>query len=132
MSVNKEIGTTTKRLIAIYTTRGDVGAFLNYPYIHNRQGEWIGWVNAERQVYSVHGHYVGWLSNDPRILRKQSSGYLKPRQDPPPPPNPLIPPAIVPLAPMMPELPIGVNDVLVDLLDLLPAVDFGDLREDMD
>jgi len=120
------------RLIAIYTTSGDVGGYLKYPYIYNRQGEWIGWVTPQRQVYSVHGHYVGYLSDDPRILRKQSSGYLKPRQPPPTVPSHITPPATVPLAPMMPELPIGVKDVLEELPEMLPAVDFGDLREDMD
>jgi len=120
------------KIIPIYTTRGDVGAFLSYPYIYNREGEWIGWVNVKKQVYSVHGHYVGWLSTDPRILRKQSSGYLKPLNNPPPHPNPITPPANVPLAPMLAELPIGVNDVLEERPDLMPAVDFGDLRDDMD
>jgi len=120
------------RLIAIYTTNGDVGGFLRFPHLFNRQGEWIGWVTPERQVYSVHGHYVGYLSDDPRILRKQSSGYLKPRRSPPPPQKSINPPATVPLAPMMPELPIGVYDVLEDREDMLPAIDFGDLRDDMD
>ena len=120
------------KLIAIYTTRGDVGGFLIYPYIYNRQGEWMGWVTPQRQVYSVHGHYVGYLSDDPRILRKQSSGFLKPQLPPPVIPPPINPPASVPLAPMMPELPIGISDVLEELPEMLPGVDFGDLREDMD
>ncbi len=119
-------------LIVIYTTSGDVGAFLQYPYLYNRQGEWIGWVTSQRQVYSVHGHYVGHLSDDPRILRRQSSGYLKPFQPPPQPPLKLSTPATVPLAPMMPEVPIGMYDVLEESPDMLPSVDFGDLREDMD
>lgn len=121
-----------QKLIAIYTTRGDVGAFLRYPYIYNCAGEWIGWVTDQRQVYSVHGHYVGYLSGDPRILRKHSSGYLKPRRDPPPRPERLHPPSNLPLAPMMPEVPIGSYDVLEERPDMLPPVDFGDLREDMD
>lgn len=120
------------RLIPIYTSRGDCEAFLSYPHIFNRQGEWMGWVTSERQVYSVHGHYVGWLSDDPRILRKHSSGYLKPRRTPPPPPQRVIPPASVPLAPMLPELPMGVFDVLLEMPELLPMIDFGDLKEDMD
>jgi hypothetical protein len=33
---------------------------------------------------------------------------------------------------MMPELPIGSYDVIEDRPDMLPAVDFGDLRDDMD
>src|SRR4030042_4853409 len=99
--------TTTKKLIAIYTTQGDVGAFLHYPFLFNRLGEWIGWVTPTRQVYSVHGHYVGQLSNEPRILRKYSSGYLKPRVAPPPRPDKIIPPPNIPLPPMMPEVPLG-------------------------
>jgi hypothetical protein len=119
-------------LIPIYTTRGDVGAFLAYPYIYNRQGEWVGWITEDRQVYSVHGHYVGWLSSDPRILRKQAHDYLLPRRAPPQAPPSLRAPATVPLAPLLPELPIGAFDVLDEDPDLLPAIDYGDLREDMD
>lgn len=119
-------------LIAIYTTQGDVAAFLRYPYLFNRQGEWIGWVSLKRQVYSVHGHYVGYLSDDPRILRKESSGYLKPLQNPPSPPGNITAPATVPLPPLMPEVPIGTYDVLGERPELLPSVDFGDLREDME
>jgi hypothetical protein len=119
-------------IIPIYTSRGDVGALLRYPYIFNRQGEWIGWVNSDRQVYSVHGHYVGFLTNDPRILRKESSGFLRPRLDPPEAPEDIRMPASLPLAPMMSELTIGTFDVLDDAPDLLPPMDFGDLREDMD
>lgn len=66
------------RTIPIYKSGGEVGGFLKFPYIFNRDGEWIGWVTSSQQVYSVHGHFVGWLTNEPRILRKQSSGYLKP------------------------------------------------------
>jgi hypothetical protein len=123
---------TTPTIIAVYTTRGDVGAYLVFPYLYNPQGEWIGWVTAERQVYSVHGHYVGRLSSEPRILRKRSSGYLKPRRSPPPRPRPIRPPARSPLAPMMAELSSAEFDVLEDSPDMLPPVDFGDLREDLD
>jgi hypothetical protein len=124
--------TASLRLIPIYSSRGDCEAFLSYPYLFNRQGEWIGWVTPERQVYSVHGHYVGWLSDDPRVLRRQSSGYLKPRRTPPQAPQRVMPPAIIPLAPMMPELLMGVFDVLQESPEMLPAIDFGDLKEDMD
>lgn len=120
------------RLIAIYTTHGDVAGFLKYPYIFNRQGEWVGWVTAERDVYSVHGHYVGWLTDDPRIVRKLSSGLLKPRLTPPTEPMPISPPATLALAPLMSELPSGSFDVFEESPELLPAVDFGDLKDDMD
>ena len=120
------------RLISIYTSNGDVVAFLRYPYVFNRQGEWIGWVTSSRDVYSVHGHYVGWLTDDPRIVRKLSSGYLRPRLAPPPEPEPLLPPATTPLAPLLSELPIGSFDVFEETPELLPPKDFGDLRDDMD
>jgi len=120
------------RLIPIYTTRGDVGGFLRYPYIFNRQGEWIGWVTPEREVFSVHGHYVGWLSDEPRILRKPLEGYRKDRLVVPTEPAPLVPPANPPLAPMLAELPIGIVDVFDEAPDLLPSLDHGDLRDDMD
>ena len=124
--------TNDVRLIPIYTSRGDVGGFLQFPYIFNRDGEWVGWVTPEQQVYSVHGQYVGWLTKDPRIIRKKSSGYLKPRLSPPPEPERIKIPATLALAPMMSELPIGTFDVFEDTPDLLPPKDFGDLRDDLD
>ena len=119
-------------MIPVYTTRGDVGAMFIYPYLFSRQGEWIGWVTPDRQVYSVHGHYAGQLSNEPRILRRQSDAYDRPRRKPPVAPRTVIPPATFPLAPLMAELTFGMVDVLQDSPDLLPPVDFGDLREDME
>jgi hypothetical protein len=120
-------------LIPIYTTRGDHGAFLSYPYLYSRMGEWIGLVTPQREIYSVHGHYVGLLTKEPRILRKMSDSFDKPRHPMPErPPVRIHPPATVPLAPMMAELPYGMIDVLQDEPELLPSVDFGDLREDMD
>lgn len=124
---------TTKSIIPIYTSRGDLEAFLIYPYVYNRQGEWIGWVSPEKQVFSVHGHYVGWISDGPRILRKLADGFGKARTDiKPPEAKNILPPAQAPLAPLMSELTFGVIDVLLDAADLLPSVDFGELREDMD
>lgn len=120
-------------LIPIYTSRGDLEAFLVYPYIYNRQGEWIGWISPERQIYSVHGHYVGWLGAGPRILRKLADGFGKQRDDIVPPLQRIItPPAQAPLASLMPELTFGVIDVLMDSPELMPPVDFGELRQDMD
>jgi hypothetical protein len=120
-------------LIPIYTSRGDVEAFLVYPYLYNRNGDWIGWVTPKRQVFSVLGYYVGYMSNDPRILRKRATSTLKPRQSPPPPPPNRIPlPATVPLAPMMSELTHSVIDILMEEPERLHTVDRGELREDVD
>ena len=123
---------SSPRIIPVYTTRGDLGAYLVYPYILNRTGEWIGWVTPERLVYSVHGHYVGYLDNGPRILRKVSDSFDRPKRSPPQPPQRITLPVTVPLAPLMPELTFGIVDVLEESPELLPSVDFGELREDMD
>lgn len=123
---------TRAKLIPIYTSRGDLGAFLLYPYIYNVRGEWIGWVGSDRSVYSVHGNYVGMLSKDPRILRKREWTIdTKPHKQPPPPPPPIRPPAHVPLAPLMAEVKLNMIDVLDEAPELMPPIDFGDLREDM-
>jgi hypothetical protein len=120
-------------IIPIYTSRGDAAAYLVYPYLYNRSGEWIGWVASNRDVYSVLGHYVGALSDDPRILRKRVTGVLKPRLAPPPPPeNKMIPPATVPLPPLMSELTFSMMDVLLEEPTRLHTIDRGELKEDMD
>jgi hypothetical protein len=124
---------TPIHLTPIYSTRGELEAFLVYPYVYNCMGEWIGWVTQDRLVYSVHGLYAGYYSKDNRILRKQSDAFGQDRREPPAPPQERITiPAHVPLAPLMAELPFGVIDVLQDDPDLLPPLDFGEGREDLD
>lgn len=123
---------TRPAFIPVYTSRGDTEAFLVYPYLYNRNGDWIGWVTAKREVYSVLGFYVGYLSNDPRILRKRATSTLKPRLTPPAKPPRIRPPATVPLAPMMSELTHSVIDVLADEPERLHTIDTGELREDID
>jgi hypothetical protein len=119
------------RSIPVYTSRGDLGAMLIYPYLYNTQGEWIGWVTRDRQVYSVLGYYVGILTNDPRIIRR-SGDEDKPRQTPPPAPKRIMSSASVPLAPMMSDLSIGFMDVLQEEPERLHTRDYGDLMQDMD
>ena len=118
--------------IPIYTTHGDPEAFLQYPYLYNRNGEWIGFVTSNREVYSVLGEYVGTLTNDPRIVRKRSTSALRPRLDPPAAPKKLNLPANIPLAPMMPELNHSLIDVLGEMPERLHTTDAGESREDME
>ena len=106
--------------------------FLVFPYLFNRSGEWIGWVTPQREVYSVMGHYVGFLTNDPRIVRKRSDNELRPRLKPSPPPGKLNTPATIPLAPLMSDLTHSLVDVLVEEPERLHTLDSGELREDMD
>jgi hypothetical protein len=122
----------TNKLIPIYTTAGDLGAYLCYPFLYNPQGEWIGSVTPHREVYSVLGNYVGMLTKDPRILRRRTYDFSKPRRDPPAPQPRIAVPATVPLAPLMAELPYTMIDVLEDEPERLSTVDFDELREDMD
>lgn len=122
----------TKPLIPVYITKGDVEAFLLYPHLYNRSGDWIGWVTPAREVYSVLGYYVGYLSNDPRILRKRATSTLKPRLDPPAHPPRIRVPATVPLAPMMSELTYSVIDVLQEEPERLHTVETGEFRDDLD
>jgi hypothetical protein len=124
--------TGQRTLIPVYTSKGDPEAFLAYPYLFNRSGEWIGWVTPQREVYSVLGHYVGTLTNDPRILRKRATSTLKPNLKPPQPPKRVYPPATIPLAPLMPELTHSVIDVLLDEPERLHTLDIGEFREDLD
>ena len=121
-----------RMIIPIYTSRGDAEAFLSYPYLYNRPGEWIGWVTEDRLVYSVLGYYVGELSDEPRILRRRITNMLEPRKIPPTHPPHLNIPAIIPLAPLMRDLRFGVMDVLLEEPERLHTIDIGEFQEDMD
>ena len=120
------------KLIPIYTTKGDAEAYLAYPYIFNRNGEWIGFVSPNREVYSVRGFYVGTLTDDPRIISKRAEDSPHPRVSPPPKPPRVSLPATIPLAPMMSELTHSSIDVLLDEPDRLHTLDHGESIQDMD
>jgi hypothetical protein len=122
----------TSPIIPLYTSRGDAEAFLVYPHLFNRLGEWIGWVTAEREVYSVLGAYVGRISDDRRIIRKRVLEVTPPSRTPPSPPKKIYPPATVPLAPLMKELEFSFMDVLLEEPERLHTIDAGELRQDMD
>ena len=119
-------------LIPIYTSKGDAEAFLLYPYLFNRTGDWIGFVTPNREVYSVLGNFVGTLTNDPRIISKRATSTLKPRLKPPPKPQRVYAPATIPLAPMMADLSHSTIDVLLDAPERLHTLDSGEQRQDMD
>ena len=120
------------RIIPIYSSRGEVEAFLVFPYLFNRSGEWIGSATAQREVYSVMGYYVGFLTNDPRIVRKRSDDAFRARLKLHPPPGRINLTVTVPLAPLMSDLPHSLVDIFVEEPERLHTVDSGELREDMD
>ncbi|MBI2758155.1 MAG: hypothetical protein HYX49_05710 [Chloroflexi bacterium] len=119
-------------IIPIYNSKGDPDAFMEYPHIFNRNGDWVGWVTQKREIYAADGMYVGYLTNDPRILRKRATSALKPRLEPPAAPKRIYPPATLPLAPLMSELAPGTIDVLLDEPERLHTLDVGELRADLD
>lgn len=120
------------RIIPIYSSRGEVEAFLVFPYLFNRSGEWIGWVTPQREVYSVMGAYVGSLTNDPRIVRPRSDSTFRPHLNAPPSPGRLNVPASLPLAPLMSDLTHSMVDVLLEEPERLHTIDSGEFRKDMD
>ena len=119
-------------LIPIYTSKGDAEAFLLYPYLFNRSGDWIGFVTPKREVYSVLGDFVGTLTNDPRIVSKRATSTLRPRLKPPSKPQKVYPPATIPLAPLMADLTQSIIDVLQDAPDRLHTLDSGEQMQDLD
>ncbi len=123
---------TNTHIIPIYNTNGDADAFLLYPYLFNRNGDWVGFVTPQREVYSVLGEYVGTVTNDPRIVTRRAIDDSKPRLDPPPMPRRIQLPANIPLAPLMPELSHSLVDVLLESPEKLHTLDSGEFREDMD
>jgi hypothetical protein len=120
------------RIIPIYSSRGEVEAYLAFPYLFNRSGEWIGWVTPQKDVYSVLGNYAGFLTNEPRIVRKRGDDVTRPRMKVPPAPRRLITPAYTPLAPLMGDLTHSLVDVLAEEPERLHTVDTGELRNDLD
>jgi hypothetical protein len=113
----------SNKTIPIYTTAGDTGGYILYPYIYNQIGDWIGWVTADNQVYSVYGRYVGWIDKNNRILRRRADDFQRPDMTPPPQPPRFLPPATVPLPPLMAELKYETVDVLEDMPELMPRLD---------
>jgi hypothetical protein len=117
----------------LYTTRGEFAALLIYPYLYSRDGDWVGWVSDERDVFNLEGGYVGWVSHDRRILRRAT---VQPRIIPAPPFKPeqthVRVPATTPLPPLMAEYSRDVIDVLEEMPELLHPIDSSELKPDMD
>jgi 4-fold beta flower protein len=124
--------TTVPAPMIMYTSRGDWGAFLLYPYLFNTIGDWIGWATPKKEIFNLDGLQVGVISDDNRIIRKRSVETQPPKRPlPPAPPKPRIP-AAIPLPPRMAELPFDMIDILEDMPDLLHTWDSGEFRPDVE
>ena len=113
----------------IYTTHGDWIAMLIGSYIISREGYWIGWVDADSQVFSVRGEYAGWLSKDFRVLRRRDVSVTMDRREPPPPPPKPELPLNVPLPPLMAELTYDTIDLFEDAAHLLDPFDMDQVQD---
>jgi hypothetical protein len=94
--------------------------------LFDTRGEWIGWL-ANRDVYNLDGFYVGYLSEDGRIVRPRIVP-SHPRRPLPPAPMRARPPAKVPLPPMFAELPWRLMDVFEEEPEVFGFI--SDLRPD--
>ncbi|GAB4581970.1 MAG: hypothetical protein Fur0022_47220 [Anaerolineales bacterium] len=110
------------KLTPLYTTSGDAVAYMQFSYIFNLQGEWIGFITPNKEVFTVLGKYAGYLADGPRILRKRSYSFDRPTIKPPEPPAIIVKiPPNAPLPPMMSETTFSELDVLEEEPDrLLP------------
>jgi hypothetical protein len=125
-------GKTVPLPMIIFTSRGDWGAFLIYPYLFNPIGEWIGWATPQKEIFNLEGSYVGTISPDQRILRKRILDTHPPRREIPDAPfKPRIP-ASIPLPPRMAELRFDQVDILEDMPDLLHTMDSGEFKSDIE
>jgi hypothetical protein len=123
-------GKTVPAPMIIFTSRGDWGAFLIYPYLFNTSGEWIGWVTPHKEIFNLDGSYIGMISPDQRILRKKSLETIPPKRKVPAPPSKPRIPAAIPLPPQMTELSYDQFDVLEEMPGMLHTMDSGEFKPD--
>ena len=97
-------------MIPIYCSDGSWVAVYEKGLLFNVDSEWIGFT-VGREVYNPMGEYVGFLSDDKRLLRTRSEPKNKPRISPPLRPESPSIPARMPLAPMLRSLPYQIIDM---------------------
>lgn len=56
----------------IFSTSGDYVAFLQGEHLFTPDTEWLGFVRNGNEVYSKGGNFVGYLTEDDRIVRNRS------------------------------------------------------------
>jgi len=96
--------------------------------LFNADGEWIGFVRG-KDVYDPNGVYLGFFSDDRRLLRRRTPPE-RPRQIPPPRPiKPDFPPHM-PLAPMLRSLPYHLIDMFEEYPERLIYI--SETRPDME
>jgi len=116
-------------MIPIYQSNGEwVAAYVD-GHLFNVDREWLGFVLG-REVFDPVGRYLGFLSDDRRLLRKRSLRRRPPKLEPPPPPPRPKMPATMPFAPMMRQLPYQIIDLFEEYPEKLIYV--SETRPDID
>jgi len=113
----------------IWNTYGDWLASEYQGYIWDLRGDWIGWVDENRDVYKLDGEWLGVLSKDGRVIRKRTDKRRDLAKVPPRPERPELP-VRAPLPPPFSELTFSQIDVLEE--DPQAFKRLSDLRPDME
>lgn len=122
---------TPDKPVFIYDTHGDWQATKIGSFVFSPRGEYVAYVDEQREVYKRDGEWIGRLSKDGRIVRKRTELRRELHPDPPaPPPRPDRLPPRAPLPPLMAELTYSVVDVLEEDPDIFRRI--SDLRPDLD
>lgn len=112
----------------IYRSDGEWVAVYAKGFLFNVDGECLGFTRG-REVYDMGGRYLGFLSDDRRLLRQRRPPAKEPLQPPPRPPRPRIP-SSMPLPPMLRALPYGYIDLFEEFADRLTFI--SETRPDME
>lgn len=116
-------------MVPLYRSDGEWVAVYVDGHIFNVDREWIGFV-VGREVYDPGGMYLGFLSDDRRLLRKRTRPVTKQRLKPPPAPERPKIPAHMPLAPMLRPLPHTIIDMFEEHPERLLYI--SETRPDME
>lgn len=115
-------------MIPIYRSDGEWVAVYDKGHLFSVEREWLGFVIG-REVFDPSGDYLGFLSDDHRLLRKRTLRELAHHPPPPRPPRPILP-ANMPLAPLLRALPYQIIDVFEEYPERFIFI--SETRPDMD
>ena len=116
-------------MVPIYRSDGEWVAVYEKGHLFNIDGGWIGFV-VGREVYDTGGVYLGFFSDDRRLLRKRTRPASRQRKMPPARPSRPKIPSSMPLAPLLRPLPHHIIDMFDELPGKLMFV--SETRPDMD
>ncbi len=115
-------------MIPIYRSDGEWVAVYDKGHLFSVEREWLGFVIG-REVFDPSGEYLGFLSDDHRLLRKRTMQELSYHPPPPRPSRPILP-ANIPLAPLLRALPYQIIDMFEEYPERFIFI--SETRPDMD